>query len=169
MTAQIVATVLAGIAICVGLVGIVVPVLPGSILIGIAVLVWAIVIGTGAGWATFAIVAVCVALGMSASWVLTGRKLKRMEIPTLTLVVSGIVALVGFFLIPVVGLLLGFVVGLFAMEYYRLKDRAEALKSAWIIIKTAAVGIVVELAFAAIAATTFAVGCFVYFKAEVGV
>lgn len=167
MTLDITMTIVAGIAICVGLVGIVVPVLPGSALIGVAVLAWAITVGTAGGWVTFGVVAVCVVLGMAASWVLTGRKLKQMKIPTSTLLVAGLLALVGFFVIPVVGLLVGFVVGLFLMEYWRLRDSRQAWASSWTIIKTAAVGMVVELAFAAVAAAAFAVGCVVYFTSVV--
>ena len=50
-------TLLVGLAILVGLVGIVIPVLPGSILIGLAVLVWAVMTGTVLSWWVFAAVA----------------------------------------------------------------------------------------------------------------
>ena len=163
MTATIIATVLCALAICVGLMGIVIPVLPGSILIWIASLVWAIFANTAPTWIVFAVITLCIAAGMASSWVLTGRKLASMKIPKSTLLVSGVLALVGFFLIPVVGLLLGFVVGLFVMEYQRLKDTSAAWSSSWEILKTAALGIVVELSFASIAALAFAIGCFIYF------
>ena len=163
MTTIIVVTVLCALAICVGLLGIVFPVLPGSILIWISSLVWAIFANSTPTWIVFAVITVCVAAGMASSWVLTGRKLTTMKIPKSTLLISGVLALVGFFLIPVVGLLLGFVVGLFVMEYQRLKDTSAAWASSWAILKTAALGIVVELGFASIAALAFAVGCFVYF------
>ena len=45
MTTDIITSVLVGLAILVGCLGIIVPVLPGSILIAIAVLIWAIIIG----------------------------------------------------------------------------------------------------------------------------
>ena len=163
MTVMIIATVLCALAICVGLMGIVIPVLPGSILIWIASLVWAIFANTAPTWIVFAVITLCIAAGMASSWVLTGRKLASMKIPKSTLLVSGVLALVGFFLIPVVGLLLGFVVGLFVMEYQRLKDTSAAWSSSWEILKTAALGIVVELSCASIAALAFAIGCFVYF------
>lgn len=163
MTLMIVVTVLCALAICVGLMGIIIPVLPGSILIFLSTLVWAIFANTKPTWIVFGIVTVCVAAGMASSWVLTGRKLVSMKIPKSTLVVSGVLALVGFFLIPVIGLLAGFVLGLFAMEYHRMNDASQAWKSAWAIIKTTGLGILVELCFAAVAALSFGVGCFVYF------
>ena len=49
--------VLAGLAIAVGLVGIMVPVLPGTVLILGAVLVWAVSLGETAGWVVFAVAA----------------------------------------------------------------------------------------------------------------
>ncbi|RAE62796.1 DUF456 domain-containing protein, partial [Burkholderia multivorans] len=57
MNAEIVTSVLVALGILVGCIGIVVPVLPGSILIGIGVLIWAFVIGTPTAWIVFAIVA----------------------------------------------------------------------------------------------------------------
>ena len=47
LTVQIIVTVLAGLAYVVGLTGIIVPVLPGTITLVLATLVWAIVVG---GW-----------------------------------------------------------------------------------------------------------------------
>ena len=41
---------LAGLAIAVGLVGILLPILPGTLLIAAAVVVWAVVVGQAAGW-----------------------------------------------------------------------------------------------------------------------
>ena len=163
MTLDIVITVLAALAIAVGCVGIIVPVLPGSILIGIAALVWAFVIGGVPGWVTFGIVLVLVGIGMASSWVLTGRKLKSMNVPTSTLLVSGIAAVVGFFVVPVVGLLLGFVLGLFLMEYLRIKDGKAAWNSSWQIIKAAGIGIIVEFSCAALAAGVFAGGVIWHF------
>ena len=50
-----------------------------------------------------------VAIGMSASLVLTGRRLKAKQVPNSSLVIGGLLAVVGFFVIPVVGLPVGFV------------------------------------------------------------
>ena len=50
LTVQIIVTVLAGLAYAVGLTGIIVPVLPGTITIVIATLVWAILIGGWPAW-----------------------------------------------------------------------------------------------------------------------
>jgi uncharacterized protein YqgC (DUF456 family) len=57
---------LVGLAILVGLVGIVVPVLPGSILILGAVLVWALEVSTGTGWAVFAVATTLLVIGCTS-------------------------------------------------------------------------------------------------------
>ena len=46
---------LVGLAILVGVIGVVVPVLPGSLLILGAVLVWALLDGSGTAWTVFAV------------------------------------------------------------------------------------------------------------------
>jgi uncharacterized protein len=158
VTADTLATTIAGIAILVGCMGIVVPVLPGSILIGLAALGWAIVIGGTSGWVTFAVIAVLVGIGMTASWVLTGRQLKAKQVPNTSLLVGGLLAVVGFFVVPIIGLLLGFIAGLYLAEYLRLRDYRSAWDSSWTAIKAAGVGILIEFSAAAVAAGAFIIG-----------
>jgi uncharacterized protein YqgC (DUF456 family) len=73
---------LVGLAILVGLVGIVVPVLPGSILILGAVLVWALEVSTGTGWAVFAVATTLLVIGGIVKYALPGRHLRPSGSPT---------------------------------------------------------------------------------------
>ncbi|SDS70776.1 hypothetical protein SAMN04489751_2649 [Brevibacterium sandarakinum] len=163
MNADILTSVLAGLAILVGCLGIIVPILPGSILIGIAVLVWAIVIGGPMAWIVFAIVAVFVAAGMSASLVLTGRKLKDMEVPNKSVLLGGFLGIVGFFVIPVLGLPIGFIAGLYLAEYLRIKEAKEAWDSSWESLKAIGIGAAIEFLLALVAAITFGIGILIHF------
>ena len=149
--------VLVGVAILVGLVGVVVPVIPGSLLIGAAVLVWAIDSEQGAAWAVFAVVVVLLTLGWAATYVVAGRRVSASGVPTRSLVVAGLSGIVGFFVIPVVGLLIFFPLGLYAMEHHRLRDAGRARASAWLAIKATALGMLIELGLALAAATTWLV------------
>lgn len=151
-----------GLAILVGLVGIVLPVLPGSALIAAAVLVWAFDTGGGA-WAVFAAVVVLLVLGWSATYVLPGRKVAESGVPRSTLVLAGLAGAVGFFVVPVVGLVLFFAGALYLLELRRLKDRAAAWSSSWLAIRMAALGMLVELGFALLAAGTWLVAELVAF------
>ena len=74
MNSETVVTILCGLAIVVGVAGTVIPVLPGSILIGGSLLAWAIWGGAGtAGWVVFAIAMVFVVAGMAATTNKIGR------------------------------------------------------------------------------------------------
>lgn len=76
--------------------------------------------------------------------------------PSRSLVVGGLVGVVGFFVLPVVGLFLGFVLGIYLSEVQRLgPERARASTKAALL----AVGIsqLIELAAALLATTTWLV------------
>ncbi len=163
MSTDILTTTLAGLAVLVGCLGIIVPVLPGSILIGLAVLVWAFVIGTPTAWIVFAIVAVLIAAGMSAALVLTGRKLRQLSVPNSSVLVAGLLGVVGFFVIPVVGLPIGFVGGLYLAEHLRLHDAKDAWDSSWASIKAIGIGTAIELGLALLATVTFGIGVLIHF------
>lgn len=163
MTADIIATTLATLAIIVGVLGIILPILPGSILIGIAALVWAFFIGGTTGWVAFAIIAVLVAVGMTSSWILTGTRLKEKEVPNSSLLIGGVFAVVGFFVVPVIGLILGFVAGLYLAEYSRLRDPRLAWDSSWTAIKAAGIGMIIEFSAAMLALGTFVVANVIHF------
>lgn len=163
MSAAVIAAILCGLAILVGCLGIIVPVLPGSILILIAGLAWAIVAGGPAGWIAFAVIAVFSAAGMTASWVLTGRRLKERAVPNSSILWSAVGAVIGFFVIPVLGLAVGFLAGLYAAEYSRLRDARRAWESSVAAIKALGIGILVEFILAVGSALTFAVSVATHF------
>ncbi len=143
--------VLVGIAILVGLVGIVVPVLPGSILIGAAVVVWAAFTGTPAAWIVAVLCVLLVAGGMTLTWYLTAKHTRAAGVPNATLVVAGLAGIVGFFVVPVLGLLLFFLTGLFVAEYVRLHDPRHAWRSALAALKGTGLGTLSELGLALVA------------------
>lgn len=163
MDAQIVWTIVCGLAIVVGATGVIVPVLPGSILIGISLLVWALVLGSPLGWIVFAVGGVFVAAGMASSAVLTGRAMKRKSIPGRSVVIGLMLGAVGFFVIPVVGLLVGFALGLFLSEFARQKDIRAAVSSSLAALKATGLGILAEFGFASLAAGTWGFGALVHF------
>ncbi|MBX9245902.1 DUF456 domain-containing protein [Actinotalea ferrariae] len=154
-------TQLVGLAILVGLVGIVVPVLPGSLLIAVAVLVWALDSDAGAAWAVFAVVLMLLAVGWAATYVVAGKRVSDAGVPRRSIVVAGLAGIVGFFVIPVVGLLVFFPLALFGMEYVRLQDVTAARRSAFLAVRATALGMLVELGLACAAAATWLVAVLV--------
>lgn len=163
MTADIIATIVTVALIIVGCVGIVIPVLPGSILALIGLVIWAFVVNAPEGWVVLALGGTLLIAGLSSSLVLTGSKLKRRAIPNRTLLFGVVGAVVGMFVIPVVGLFVGFLVGLLLSETVRNRNLNTALASSWVAAKAMGVGILLELTCALLASLTFIVGAITYF------
>ncbi|OFI38851.1 hypothetical protein BIU82_16835 [Arthrobacter sp. SW1] len=162
MSGETIVTILCGLAIAVGVAGTVIPVLPGSILVGASLLAWALWGGAGtAGWVVFGVGLTFVAAGMAASAVLTGRKLKQHSIPNRSILAGIALAVVGMFLIPVVGLFVGFAVGLLLSELLRTRDFRTAVTLSLAALKATGLGILVEFGLACLAASTWAIGVWV--------
>ena len=149
---------LVAVAIAVGVAGIIVPVLPGTVLVLGAILVWALEIGTTTAWLVFAFAATFLVLGTVVKYLVPGRQLKSSGVPTRTLVAGGVLAFVGFFVVPVVGLFLGFVLGVYLAELARLDDRAAAWPSARRALSAVGWSILIELASALMATAVWIAG-----------
>ena len=162
MNPETVVTILCGLAILVGVAGTVIPVLPGSILIGLSLLSWAIWGGAGTtGWVVFGIGMVFVLAGMAASAVLTGRKLKQHNIPSRSVVAGLVFGVVGMFIIPVVGLFVGFAAGLLLSELHRTRAFGTAVASSGAALKATGLGMIVEFGLACLAGSTWVIGVWI--------
>jgi uncharacterized protein YqgC (DUF456 family) len=148
---------LVALAIAVGLVGIVVPILPGSVLILGGILVWALEIGGATAWAVFGVAAVVLVVGGVVKYLVPNRRLKDAGVPASTQWVGAGLGIVGFFVIPVVGLLVGFVLGIYLAEYRRLGGRA-AWPSTKHALKAVGFSILIELAAGVVATCVWATG-----------
>lgn len=148
---------LVGLVILVGLVGIVVPVLPGSILILGAVLVWTVSDGSGTAWTVFAVATTVLVLGAIVKYVIPGRGLRSAGVPNRTIMFGGLLGIVGFFVIPVIGLVIGFVLGVYLSEVRRV-GRHLAWPSTVAAMKAVGLSIFVELVAGFLAAGAWAVG-----------
>ncbi|GIF03632.1 DUF456 domain-containing protein [Actinoplanes siamensis] len=113
---------ISGVLILAGVLGVVLPVIPGLLLSWAGVLLWVLLSDAGAAakWLVLALATVVAGAGLVVKFVWPGRKLKDSGLPTGTLLVGGVLGLIGFFVVPVVGLLLGFLLGVYAMEAMRL-------------------------------------------------
>jgi uncharacterized protein YqgC (DUF456 family) len=149
-----IASVVASLVILFGLAGIIVPVLPGTILIGAAIVGWAAFTGGEAAWVAAGIAVALLGVGALVKFAVPRRRLRDVGVPTSTIVVGGILGIVGFFAIPVVGLFVGFVGGVWLAEVRRLGVRNARLstKSA---IGAVGLSILIELAFGLVATAVF--------------
>jgi uncharacterized protein YqgC (DUF456 family) len=159
-------TVVAVLAVVVGLIGIIIPVLPGLILCWAGVLVWAIFgqAEGGAGWGRWVVLAIATLFALGGTivkYALPGRNLKRAGVPNLSLFIGGVLGLVGFFVVPVVGLVLGFILGVWVAEQIRLKDGRAAWQSTKAALKATGLSMLIELAAGLAIGVTFVVGLIV--------
>ncbi|MGW5729305.1 DUF456 domain-containing protein [Nocardia beijingensis] len=151
---------LAGLAIVVGLAGIVVPILPGVILIFAAIAVWAFLTGGATTWTVFAISAVLLVLSGVVKYTWPGRRMKDAGVSNRALLLGAILGVVGFFVIPVVGLFVGFVLGVYLWELQRLRVNRQAWQATVHALKGVGLSMLIELFGALLATGVWLAGVF---------
>lgn len=140
-------TALVGVAIAVGIVGTIIPVLPGLGLVMAAGVFYAFVSGWDAVAVTALVVmAVLLLGGTAAKYVLADRSSARGGAPRRSLLLGALGAVVGFFVIPVVGIVVGGIGALAAAEYQRLGDWEPARRSTLLTLRSVGTGVLVEAA-----------------------
>jgi uncharacterized protein YqgC (DUF456 family) len=139
-----VADLVAGLVVLIGLVGIVVPVLPGTLLLVVALVGWAAYVGESRGWVLVGLGLFVLATGAALKYLLAGRHLRGQGVPTSTLVLGGLLGIVGFFVIPVVGLPVGFVAGIYLSELRRVGSE-RAWPATVAALKAVGIALLVEL------------------------
>jgi uncharacterized protein len=145
-------------AIAVGLVGIVVPVLPGGLLVFAAIAVWAIVEHTAVAWVTLGVAAALFVTAEVVKYLWPMRRMRAADVRTWSLVAGGVLGIIGFFVIPVLGLLLGFVVGVYLAELSLRRDSRRAWVSTVHALKGVALSVGVELTGALLATVAWVMG-----------
>ncbi|UPK73276.1 DUF456 domain-containing protein [Nocardioidaceae bacterium SCSIO 66511] len=143
---------LTGLGIGIGLLGILIPILPGSSLVLGAIAVSAYVTGTATGWAVLAVSTVFILGAAVVKYAWPSRRMARAGVPGRVLVVGGVAGIVGFFVIPVIGLPIGFVAGTFVAELVRTREPHSAWDATIAATKAAGLSLLVELAGALLAA-----------------
>lgn len=150
--------VLVALAIAVGLVGILVPLLPGTLLVWSAIAVWAWVVGTTVGWVVLGVVTALLGTGLAVKYLWPVKRMRAADVGGATLAVGAVLGVIGFFVIPVVGLVVGFVAGVFLAELVGRRDRRRAWASTVHAVKGAALSVGVELAAGLLATAVWAAG-----------
>ena len=111
-----------------GLAGTVVPLLPGLVLIWGAALLYGLGAGFGAwGPWLFALMTLLMLFGYGVSWLVSHLCAAKTGASLQAILASLVLAIVGFFVVPVVGAPLGALSGVFLVEYLRRKD----VRAAW--------------------------------------
>jgi len=140
-------TILCGAVILIGILGTIIPMLPGVLLCWLSVLVWALFAAEGwRRWVVLGIATVVGLIGLVAQYALPGKRLKQAGVPTLTLMVGGLLGIIGFCVLPVLGLPIGFVAGVWLAEQIRLRQAGPAWASTKHALKAAGLYMLIEIA-----------------------
>ncbi|MFJ4620350.1 DUF456 domain-containing protein [Streptomyces sp. NPDC088812] len=119
---------LVGLVILLGLCGVMVPGVPGSWLVWAAVLWWALKDPQPVAWAVLVGATVALFLSQVVRWTLPPRRLRVDGTTRRMAVYAGAGAFLGFFLLPVLGAIPGFLAGGYLAERLRL-GRSDAARA----------------------------------------
>jgi uncharacterized protein YqgC (DUF456 family) len=150
--------VLVAMAIAVGLVGILVPFLPGTLLVWAAIAVWAYVEHTTVSWVVLGVATAVLGAGILVKYLWPARRMRAADVNGRTLAAGAVLGVIGFFVVPVAGLVLGFVLGVFLAELAQRRDRRRAWASTVHAVKGVALSVGVELIAALLATAVWVVG-----------
>jgi uncharacterized protein len=152
--------VLVALAIAVGLAGIVVPVLPGTLLVFGAIAVWAVLENNVTAWVTLGVVTALLGVATLIKYLWPMRRMRAADVSTWSLVTGGVLGIIGFFVIPVLGLVIGFVLGVYLAELANRRDQRQARTSTVHALKGVALSVGVELCGALLATVAWVVGLY---------
>ncbi len=129
-----------------GLVGTVVPVLPGLVIVLLATAGTLLLQGTGPlVWTVVVLLLALTVAGSALSTVLPARRAASSGAPRASLWYAAVGAVVGFFVVPVLGLVLGGALGLLVAEQQRLGQWGPAWTSARGVLGAYGLGVLLEL------------------------
>lgn len=135
------------VAMAVGIAGTVVPVVPGLVLVAGAALTYGIVEGFGTvGVVAFALIVAVGLAGEVAGFVIPQRAARAGGAPRSSILLGVAGAAIGFFLVPIVGLPLGGVVGIYLGERTRSGDADAAWRATRATIRGFGVAALLQLA-----------------------
>jgi uncharacterized protein len=152
--------VLVALAIAVGVVGIVVPLLPGTLLVFAAIAVWAVIENNVTAWVILGVVTLLLGAATMIKYLWPMRRMRAADVRTLSLVAGSMLGVIGFFVIPVVGLVIGFVLGVYLAELGNRRDQRVAWTSTKHAVKGVALSVGVELAGALLATVAWVAGVY---------
>lgn len=134
-----------GLVMLLGLLGVLVPGVPGPWLIWAAMLWWSLHEQSGLAWALLVGSTVVLLVTQVVVWLLPPRRLRGVGVTRRMAMFAGAGALVGFFLVPVVGGILGFIGGIYGSERQRLGGHGPAMTSTRAVMRAVGTSVLVEL------------------------
>ncbi|HYI44971.1 MAG TPA: DUF456 domain-containing protein [Actinomycetota bacterium] len=138
---------LVALTMLVGLLGVVLPFFPGLPIVWGAALVYGLFAGfSGVGWVAFAVITALMVAGMTLGLVLPHRRAASAGAPRTSVIAGLVLGVIGFFVVPIVGLPLGAILGVLLAEKARTGDWATAWTATKAMVVGFGLGVLVQLA-----------------------
>ena len=150
--------VLTAVAIAIGLVGILIPFLPGTLLVFAAIAVWAFLEQNTVGWVVLGVATAILGTSLLVKYLWPVKRMRAADVSGWTLAAGAVAGVIGFFVIPVLGLIVGFVAGVYLAEFAQRRDQRRAWASTKHAVKGVALSVGVELGAALLATAAWVVG-----------
>lgn len=145
-----------GLVLLLGLLGVLVPGVPGPAIVWAGVLWWSMTERTGPAWYVLIGTTAVLLLSQVVTWLLPPRDPRAAGAPYRTLFLSGVAGIAGFFVIPVVGAVLGSVGGLYLLERTRLGSHGDAWAATRTVMRSVGLSVLAELSACLLAAGSWA-------------
>ncbi|MEU7180637.1 MULTISPECIES: DUF456 domain-containing protein [Streptomyces] len=133
-----------GLVMLLGLLGVLIPGIPGPLIVWAGVLWWATAGRSSLAWQILIGATLVLLLGQALKWLLPARDLRAAGTPYRTLFTAGAAGIVGFFVIPVIGCPLGGVGGLYLLERDRLGSHGDAWAATRRVMRAIGLSVLVE-------------------------
>lgn len=147
-----------GIVMAVGIAGVVLPGLPGLGLMWLAAFGFGLAGGFAeGGWSAFVIVTVLAVIGVLLGVWLPKKATESAGVARRTIWLGVLGGVIGFFVIPVVGVLVGGAMGVFGSELHRQRDGRKAWNAAWRTLTGFGLAAIAQVAVGVVLAGTWAV------------
>ncbi|MFV0127139.1 DUF456 domain-containing protein [Streptomyces sp. HMX112] len=137
--------VLVGLVMLLGLLGVLLPGVPGPWLVWAAVLWWSLHVRTSLAWWLLVGSTALLLVTQVVVWHLPARRLRGLGVNRRMVVYAGVGALLGFVLLPVIGAVPGYVGGVYLSERLRLGGHGPALASTRTVMRSIGTSVLVEL------------------------
>ncbi|MFF2010907.1 DUF456 domain-containing protein [Streptomyces sp. NPDC058195] len=134
-----------GLVMLLGLLGVLVPGVPGQAIVWAAVLWWALADTTPLAWGVLIGATAVLLLDQALKPLLPPRRPRETGAPRRTLLLGGVAAILGFFVVPVVGAVAGYVGAIYGAERLRLGSRGAGWTSVRSVMRATGYSVLVEL------------------------
>ncbi|WP_328301472.1 DUF456 domain-containing protein [Streptomyces sp. NBC_00435] len=136
---------LVGLVLVLGLLGVLVPGVPGTWLVWAGLLWWALHERSAEAWGLLVGATALLLVVQVVKWQLPPRRLRGVGVTHRMVVYAGAGAVLGFALVPVLGAVPGFVGGIYLCERRRLGTHGEAWTSVRAVMRAVGTSVLVEL------------------------